>query len=164
MPTTKSIFFLATAALLIVVIGCSKNSSYGSNNQGPDANTTLITQAAWIYDTSGIGANTSGAISFALPPGVLKPCEKDDTLYFKSDGTGTENPGPLACDTTAPKIVHFNWSFTANETAITSSDSLFSGFGGTITITSLTQTQLHLLKQVTVSGLPVILDIYLKHP
>src|SRR5215469_9127702 len=129
MPTTKSIFFLAAATLLVIVMGCSKNSSYG-NNQGQDANMTNITKAAWIYDTAGVGADNSGAISFALPAGVLKPCQLDDTLYFKSDGTGTENSGPIACTPPSPKIVNFTWSFNSNETMINSSDSLFSGFGG----------------------------------
>jgi hypothetical protein len=130
-----------------------------------DQNMIYITQAGWIYDTAGVGSDNSGNISFALPAGVIKPCQQDDTLYFKSDGTGTENPGPISCDTTKPsKPVPFTWSFNSTENMINSSDSLFSGFGGSITITSLTATQLHLLKQVTVSGLPVILDLYLKHP
>lgn len=164
MPTTKAIFLLSASALLLIVLGCSKGSSNYNNTQGQDANMTNITKAAWIYDTAGIGSDNSGTISFALPAGVLKDCEKQDTLYFKSNGTGTENSGPVPCDSTAPKVVPFTWTFNSGENMINSSDSLFTGFGGSITITSLTATQLHLLKQVKVSGLPVILDLYLKHP
>src|SRR6516225_1686684 len=164
MKTALPIFLMTTVSIIYVSTGCSKGNSYGSGNNNMDANMTNITKAAWIYDTAGVGTDNSGTIAFALPAGVLKDCQKEDTLYFKSDGTGTENQGPMKCDTTKTKPINFNWSFTANETMITSSDSLFSGFGGNITITSLTTTQLHLLKQVTVSGVPVIVDLYLKHP
>jgi hypothetical protein len=162
-------------ALLIVIVisvsivymstGCSKGSSYGSNGNNMDANMTNITKAAWIYDTAGIGTDNSGTIALALPPNTIKDCQKEDTIYFKSDGTGTQAQGPLKCDTSNTKPVNFTWTFTNNETMLNSSDSLFSGFGGSITITSLTSTQLHLLKQVTVPSVgPVILDLYLKHP
>jgi hypothetical protein len=156
--------FLIPALLVYMSTGCSKGSSSNNNNPPMDANMTLITQAAWIYDTAGVGSDNSGTIVYPIPAGVIKDCQKEDTLYFKSNGTGVEDQGPLKCDTTNTSPIPFTWSFNTGENMITSSDSLFSGFGGSITITSLTSTQLHLLKQVTVSNVPVIVDLYLKHP
>lgn len=156
MKLLKSAIF-CLSFFFLVFIACSKKSSTQKSNM------ELITQTSWKYDTAGIGADSSGTIITALPSGVLKACQTDNIITFKSDGTGTEDEGPTKCDSASPQTVAFNWSFNANQTAIISSDSLFAGFGGTITITSLTETQLHLLKTVTVQSFPVILDLYLKH-
>jgi len=152
------ISLLAILSVCFILAGsCKKNSS------SPPSNMTLITQSSWKYDTAGVGSDNTGTIAFALPPGTIKDCEKDNILTFKSDGTGTQDEGPTKCDSASPQIVPFTWSFNANQTALTSSDSLFAGFSGSITITKLTQTQLHLMKTVTVQSVPVIVDIYLKH-
>jgi hypothetical protein len=152
------IYFLGFLSAYSILAGsCKKNST------SPPSNMTLITQSAWKYDTAGVGSDNSGTIAFALPQGTIKDCERDNILYFKSDGTGSQDEGPTKCDSASPQTVPFTWSFNANQTAITSSDSLFSSFSGSITITSLTQTQLHLMKTVTVQSIPVIVDIYLKH-
>jgi hypothetical protein len=153
--------FLACLFLIsVLMVSCSKKTN---SSQGSNMNMTLLTSAAWTYDTAGIGDDSSGTIVTGLPPGILQQCQKEDTLYFYNNGTGAENSGPLKCDSTSPESTPFTWSFNNSETAITSSDSLFAGFGGSITITSLTSTQLHLLKVVTVQTIPFIVDIYLKH-
>jgi hypothetical protein len=155
---TPFLYFLSFLSACFILAGsCKKNST------SPPSNMTLMTQASWKYDTAGVGSDNSGTIAFALPQGTIKDCEKDNILNFKSDGTGSQDEGPTKCDSASPQTVPFTWSFNANQTAITSSDSLFSGFSGSITITSLTQTQLHLLKTVTIQSIPVIVDIYLKH-
>ncbi|HTQ26489.1 MAG TPA: hypothetical protein VMI35_00100 [Puia sp.] len=166
MKKTFFIVFLLPASILYMTTGCSKSgSSNNGNNNNEDANMKLITAGPWIYDTAGVGADNSGTIVYALPPGTIKDCQKEDTLYFKSDGTGTEVQGPLKCDTSNTKPVTFTWAFNSQENMLTSSDTLFASFGGSITITSLTSTQLHLLTQVTVSGnLTVPVNLYLKHP
>jgi hypothetical protein len=123
----------------------------------------LITQASWKYDTAGIGADNSGTIVTSLPPGIIKDCQKDNTITFMSNGTGTEDEGPTKCDSASPQTTNFTWSFAANQTEIVSTDSLFVAIGDTLTITSLTTTQLHLLRQLVIQNIPVILDLYLKH-
>ena len=150
-------FMFCLFLLSLFLINCSKKSSSGVSN------TTLITKEAWIYDTAGIGIDSSGTIVSPIPPGVLQACEKEDTLYFYANETGAENAGPIKCDSTSPQSTPFTWSFNSSQNAIISSDSLFSGFGGSISITSLTTTQLHLLKVITVQTIPFIVDIYLKH-
>jgi hypothetical protein len=162
----KPNFPLLPSAILLffLVAACGKSNSSGSGQNNTDANTTLLTQQAWVYDTAGIGIDNSGTIVLGLPPNLLSPCQTDDTLYFKANGTGTENQGPIACNPPTAQSISFQWSFNAQENMITSSDSLFTGFGGSITITSLTATQLHLLKTVQESGSSYIVDLYLKHP
>jgi hypothetical protein len=165
--TMKRPLFLLSLGLIawmLIITGCAKNS-YSSNTTYDTTNMTFLTQQAWIYDTAGIGSPPNpDTIAAALPLGVITPCQTDDTLYFNTNGTGTENQGPIACTPPVQQSTSFQWSFNAQQNMITSSDSLFTGFGGAITITSLNATQLHLLKTVTVAGFPVTIDIYLKHP
>ena len=152
------IYLSLVLALFVLAISCKKNDT----TQQPN-NMSLITQASWKYDTAGVGADSSGTIVFALPPGTIKDCQRDNILTFKSDSTGTNDEGPTKCNQASPQTVPFTWSFSANQKALFSTDSLFSGVGGSFAITSLTQTQLHLLKTVTVQNTPVILNVYLKH-
>jgi hypothetical protein len=159
MKKTIKPFLLFASFVWLLSLACSKKGS----SIKPPSNMDLITQSSWKYDTAGIGSDNSGTIVLALPAGTIKDCQKDNIITFKSDGTGTEDEGPIKCDSLSPQTTPFTWSFNASQTQITSSDSLFTGVGGAITITSLTQTQLHLLKSVTIQSVPVILDIYLKH-
>lgn len=155
-----SISFLSCLFLFsMLCLDCNKKNTGSTQNM----NMTLMTQASWKYDTAGIGNDSSGVIVTALPTGVLKDCEKDNIFTFHSDSTGIDDEGATKCDSTSPQTTPFTWTFNANQKAIVSSDSLFSGFGGYITITVLTSTQLHLMKDVTVQGIPFIVDIYLKH-
>jgi hypothetical protein len=151
--------FLACLFLITTgLVSCSKNSSSST----AVSNMTLITQSAWVYDTAGIGEDSSGVISSALPV-ALPECQKEDTFYFYTNGTGSENAGPMKCDSAGPESTPFNWSFNASQNVISTTDTLFSGFSGNISITSLTETQLHLLTVVLVDNIPFTVDIYLKH-
>jgi Lipocalin-like domain len=154
-----SFFSLLSLGVLcaLVFVNCNKK------NNPQVSNMTLITQAAWKYDTAGIGDDSSGVIVAPPPPGVVKDCEKDNIFYFNTNGTGTEDEGATKCDSTSPQTVAFTWSFNGNQNAINSSDSLFAGIGGSISITSLTATQLHLSKVISVQNIPFIVEIYLKH-
>jgi hypothetical protein len=155
----KSVISCLTCLLIssLLYLACKKNGSSSPSKM------TLITQASWKFDTAGLGNDSSGVIVTALPPGLLLDCQKDNIFTFNSDGTGVDDEGPTKCNPASPQTTPFTWSFNANQNAIVSSDSLFSGIGGTITITLLTSTQLHLMKDVTVQGIPFIVDIYLKH-
>lgn len=154
-PFFRMLLFLFLISLFFV--NCGKKSSSQVSNMA------LITQSGWFYDTAGIGDDSSGVIVTAPPPGLIQQCEKEDTFYFYSNNTGAENAGPIKCDSAGPASTPFTWNFNSSQNAIISSDSLFSGVGGSITITSLTTTQLHLLKVITVQQIPIIVDIYLKH-
>ncbi len=154
---------LGLLAWMGIMTGCGKSNST-SNSSNDTTNTTYLTQQAWIYDTAGLGTPNSDVIAAALPANQISPCQTDDTVYFNSNGTGSENQGPIACTPPVAQSTAFQWSFNAQQNMITSTDSLFTGFGGAITITALNSTQLHLQKTLSVGGFPVTIEIYLKHP
>jgi hypothetical protein len=155
----KGILSICVFAALVyfAMNGCSKKSSPA------ETKTQLITASAWQYDTAGIDLNGDGTIDEALPDTVIPVCVKDNTLTFTSDSTGVENEGAVKCDSASPQTSNFTWSFNAAQTQINFPDSVFGSFGGTVNITSLTTTQLHLEKAVTESGFTVNIAIYLKH-
>jgi hypothetical protein len=158
----KSYFIYILSAIVItgVLLGCSKNNAGGTT---PKTKTELLTQSSWKYDTAGIDANNDGIIDAALPAGYIKDCDRDNVLTFKNDSTGTVDEGPSKCDTASPQTTSFNWSFNSTQTVITSTSQLFSGIGGDFTVHSLSETEFHLGKTVTVSGISINLALYLKH-
>jgi hypothetical protein len=156
----KTISFLCLffCGAVFIMNSCSKKSSSSGQTK-----TQLITASTWKYDTAGIDANGDGTIDEALPTGVIPSCVEDNTLTFNSDSTGTENEGAVKCDTAGAQTTSFTWSFNSSQTIINFPDSVFGPFGGTVNITSLTTTQLHLEKAVTESGLTFNIAVYLKH-
>jgi hypothetical protein len=148
---------LFIALLFFAMNGCSKKSTPA------ETKTQLITASPWQYDTAGIDLAGNGTIDEALPDTTIPACVKDNTLTFTSDSTGVENEGAIKCDSTSPQTAGFTWSFNSGETQINFPDSVFGLIGGTVSITSLTATQLHLEKAVTESGITFNIAIYLKH-
>jgi len=157
----KKILLLGLGCCLIFLIinSCSKKSSSSTTQ----TKMQLITASAWLFDTAGIDLNGDGTIDEALPNGVIPSCIKDNTLTFNSDSTGVENEGTIKCDSASPQTSNFTWSFNSTQSAINLPDSVFGSFTGTIKITSLTATQLHLEQAITDSGLTVNVAVYLKH-
>jgi hypothetical protein len=156
----KRSFFLLLFCfgIFFIIYSCSKKSSSSTQS-----NTQLITSAAWKYDTAGIDENGDGTIDAALPSGIIQSCITDNLLYFNTDSTGTEDEGATKCDSTSPQTAAFTWSFNSSQNQINFPDSVFGTFGGTVNITSLTATQLHLEKAITESGLTFNVAVYFKH-
>jgi len=154
-----SFLFLFFCAAILIINSCSKKSSSSTGQ----TKTQLITASAWKFDTAGIDLNGDGTIDEPLPGGVIPSCITDNTLTFSSDSTGVQNEGAMKCDTSAPQTSNFTWTFSSSQTSIVLPDSVFGSFSGTINITSLTATQLHLEQAVTDSGFTVNVAVYLKH-
>ena len=150
---------LICSSIFLIINSCSKKSSSSTTQ----TKMQLITASAWKYDTAGIDLNGDGLIDEALPGGVIPSCIVDNTLTFNTDSTGVENEGAIKCDTASPQTSNFTWAFNSSQTSIVLPDSLFGTFTGTITITSLTATQLHLEQAVTDSGFTFNIAVYLKH-
>ena len=153
----KLLFF---ALLAFSVYSCSKDD----DDDGPVTNVELISASAWKFDTAGIDANRDGTIDAAIPEDMLESCDTDNTILFRTDGTGTIDEGATKCDDSNPQSVGFTWSFKNNETVINFSDTLFGGLTGDVTIRRLTATQLELAKEVNI-GLPIEIPVIvrLKH-
>ena len=134
-------------------LACSKDDPPA----GP-SKTELITKAAWKYDTGGVDANKDGFVDTNLPPGYVLSCNTDNTLTFNNDGTGVVDEGATKCDAAEPQTRDFTWTFTNNETHINFPTLVFNGLTGDVTIKTLTDTKLELLKEVNI-GAPSTVNV-----
>jgi hypothetical protein len=142
------IFFCATS--------CKKNSSSSTSK------TDQLTSADWKYDNGGIGdANGNIIVNFSTT-GTVPNCMLDNTVRFKSDGTGTVYENANVC-AGAPATSAFTWNFSQNETVLNVSTGAIAGIGGNFKIKTLSATQLSLLKDTTYLGASVTAVINLKH-
>lgn len=154
-----NIFRMALLAGSTLFIGsCSKDDDSGPSK------TSLITSAAWKYENAGLDVNKDGFIDTAVPAGFLVDCDKDNTITFKSDGTGTLDEGATKCDPGNPQTSAFTWSFKNNETMLNFPTAIFTGISGDISILKLTSTELDLSKEVNIGG-PTTVNVIveLKH-
>ena len=140
--------------LSILWAACSKNSSNNSNSR-----VTLMTQAIWKYDTSGIDLNKDGNIDLA---DTLQACFKDNTYQFKTDSTVIVDEGATKCNSTDPQTATYSWKISSGNPAILTSnaDPIFvSG----LTVQTLTSTRLTVYKDTTIQGISFWYVLSLKH-
>ena len=146
----------SAAILLGLFWSCSKNSSSSGNSS-----VSLITSAAWKYDTSGVDLDQNGTVDIADT--VLKPCEKDDVFTFSKDSTGLVDEGPTKCKAGDAQTDPLAWMLTGGDKVlnITSNTVL----NGSLNIYSLTSAKMVLYKDTTVQGVPFSIRylISLKH-
>jgi hypothetical protein len=156
------LWLIPAIAIAIGVASCGKDDD--DDNPPGMTRTELIAASVWKYDTAGIDADRNGTMDTSLPPGIIQSCDTDNTLTFRANGTGTLDEGATKCDDTVPQTSEFTWSFSNNENVVTFSDSLFTGIDGNVNIISLTENDLTLSKEVTISApLTVNVIIKLKH-
>jgi hypothetical protein len=117
--------------------------------------TELITQSSWKFDKAiAVGA---GDISSQVPS-----CLKDNIFIFNSNGTGEVQESTDVCNPTTAST--FTWAFQSNETMLQISAALFPGGSGDFTIVTLTETNLVLSQQMTISPLPpTTVEVTFKH-
>jgi len=147
----------ATLAFLLVCwTACSKSSSSSDNSN----RVTLVTKAAWKYDTAGIDLDRNGTIE--IGDTTLQACYKDNTYLFNKDSTGVADEGATKCSSTDPQTTAFTWSFSGtNQSKITSTADPLLAQG--VNIYSLTDTKFVLYKDTTVLGVNIWYIISLKH-
>ena len=127
------------ALLLFLLPGCKKG-----NSPAPKTNTDLLVQASWKFSSATVGGTDVSAF--------LQACQKDNILAFASAGTGTVDEGPVMCNSGDIQINPFTWSFQSGETVLFISATLFTGGNSTFTLVTLTETQLVVSQNITVSG------------
>lgn len=157
--TEKSLLPVVLVMLLgTVIVSCKKSDSKSASR------TELLAKSAWKYDTAGIDNDNNGTIDLAPPPNTVDDCERDNLIYFNADGTGTLDEGASKCESGDPQTWPFTWSFNADQTAVNSPDSVFSILGGSVRVTLLTETQLHVVQSVTKPPWGTFyVAVYLKH-
>ncbi len=137
----KSHFLILLFFSVVTFTACEKNND---DNQ-PKTKTELISRANWKLAS----ATVSGVDVTASIPG----CQKDNTLAFAANGSGTSDEGATKCSSTDPQSSTFTWSFQNNETTLFISSPILSGGGNTFNIMSLTESELVLSQNVTISGI-----------
>ena len=143
---------------ILIQSSCSKDEDSGPSK------TELIVSGAWKFNKSGVDVNNDGFIDAPVPPGYIVDCDKDNTLTFKNDGSGTLDEGANKCDPANPQTSPFTWSFKNGETYINFSVPVMTGFNGDLKIVKLTSTELNLSKEVIVgSSPPIYVIVELKH-
>src|SRR5436189_4527243 len=109
-------YVLALISIGFITYGCNKDDD---NNSTDDvkAKVQLITSATWKYDTAAI-SDKDGNPTLALPSGIIQSCDKDNTITFKSDSTGTLNQGTTKCSPSDPQTTSFKWWFKEKGTVL----------------------------------------------
>ena len=156
-------YVFALLSIGFIIFSCNKDDD--NNNSGDKEKMTLITSAAWKFDTAAIADNSGNPVT-ALPPGIIQSCDKDNTITFKSDSTGVLNEGTTKCNSTDPQTTNFKWWFKENGTVLYTPDDIFGSgsFTGDFKLLELSATRLRVLKEVTVSPYPTTnVVLYLKH-
>jgi hypothetical protein len=149
-------FLWISASLTILVVCCKKNNSSSNSN----SQMTLMTQAVWKYDTSGIDLNKDGIVDFADT--TLQPCFKDNTFQFNKDSTVIVNEGATKCNASDPQTATYSWSISNTNPPILKSNAdpiLATG----LPVLTLTSTKLTVYKDTTVLGVSLWYILSLKH-
>jgi len=141
-------FAVATLSLVVLFVSCKKSSEKKTN-------TDVITEASWKFDNA-----TANGIDVSS---LLKSCQTDNVLTFSSNGNGMVDEGATKCDSSDPQTNPFTWNFASNETVLHVSTVLFTGGSSDFTVVTLTDTQLVLSQNVTVSGSMQNVVVTFKH-
>lgn len=122
--------FLFVVAVIFISTGCKKKH----DDTPAKTKTQLITQGTWKFSSA-----TSGGFDIS---GLLQSCQKDNTLTFQANGSGTIDEGASKCNAGDPQSNPFTWNFANSENTLHVSTVLFSSGSNDFTIVSLTETQL----------------------
>ena len=155
--------FIGILLGIISFTSCNKKSDPDTNQS---TKTDQISASAWKYENAGIDFNKDGNIDqalSALAPGVIQPCQTDNTITFKKDNSGVVDEGASKCNTADPQTTNFNWNFTENETNLNITNNILPFLSGKFKIVALTATNFSLSKDTTFLNSNVTLVVTLKH-
>jgi hypothetical protein len=157
-------YVFAMLSIGFIIFSCNKDDD---DDKGTDEKSKiqLITSATWKYDTAAVADKNGNPVS-PLPGDVIKSCDKDNTITFKSDSTGVLNEGTTKCSSADPQTTNFKWWFKENGTVLYTPDDIFgsSSFTGDFKVIELTATKLRVTKEVTIAPFPTTnIVLVLKH-
>jgi hypothetical protein len=86
----------------------------------PKTKTELLCSSPWkIYEqTINPGIKIVGGATITDVFAQLDPCDKDDLVLYKSNGTATLDEGPTKCDPLDLQTSTFTWTFNLDETKL----------------------------------------------
>ena len=136
----KPFSFIPVTLLLtsFLFLSCKKSSVHAKSN------IELITQSSWKFDNAKVGGSDVSSL--------LQDCEKDNILFFVSDGTGTLDEGATKCDSTAAQTDPFTWDFANHDSVLHVSTIFFTGGSSDFNILTLSEAQLILSQDINFSG------------
>ncbi len=140
----KKIFPIALYSILLaglLAVSCNKDDDPAPV---PKTKTQLITQSTWKFSAATVGGLDVSSF--------LQACQKDNIITFASNGTGTLDEGPAKCNAPDPQTNPFTWSFQNGETQLFISTTLFAGGSTLFNLVTLSETQLIISQNITVSG------------
>src|SRR4051812_45926755 len=122
---TMKKYVFALLSIGFIFYACKKDDDKKSDDA--NANVQLITSSTWKYDTVGVDTDKDGKADTPIPGFInaVQPCDRDNTVTFKSDSTGVLNAGASKCNTGDPQTTSFKWWFKNNGTTLYSPNSLF---------------------------------------
>jgi hypothetical protein len=142
-------------AVIAILLLCFFLSACKKSSTSSKTRTELLTQSSWKFDN----AKVNGVDVSAL----LQTCQKDNIIVFASAGTGTLDEGATKCNSGDPQTSSFTWNFATNETVLHVSTVLFAGGSSDFNIVTLSDTQLVLSQDITVSGTTQNAVVTFKH-
>lgn len=101
---------------LFLIIGCSKGGD-SSTTPPTTSKATLLTSADW--GIAGVQYKAVSASVWTDYYATMKPCEKDNRVVFRANGSYESNEGLTKCNPNDPQITETGtWSFSTNETIL----------------------------------------------
>ncbi|MHA4807929.1 hypothetical protein ACX0G9_07475 [Flavitalea flava] len=134
-------------SVCLIGASCDKNNSSGHDLE-------LLTHASWKYEKAGFDSNEDGVFD-ALDPRIAG-CEKDNTITFRNDGSGSLEEGPVKCKLSDPDSLPFSWSFQNKDSTFYFQDQYFK-------VRSLTRDWLEIFADQSLGGVSTRYVIILKH-
>jgi len=149
MKKQLSFLFVLIAANFFIYSSCNKDDYTPPT---PKTKTQLITQSNWKFKSATVGGS----------PYTFPSCQTDNILSFSTAGTGTVDEGATKCNAGDPQINNFTWVFQNSETEILLSAPLFPNGSNTVTVNSITETELILTIPVTI-GPTIMVQVTFQH-
>jgi hypothetical protein len=119
------------AVMLVLIVGFA---ACGKEEDPPPTKTQLLTSASWKFK--------SASVSGVDITNQLQACQKDNVYTFNSSGSSAMDEGATKCNAADPQSTSGTWSFASNETIINLASPLFTGGGTSLTVVTLSETEL----------------------
>jgi lipocalin-like protein len=138
---------IAPLSVGLSLAGCDKNHSSGRDID-------MLTHTTWKYEKAGFDSDNDGVFD-ALDPRIAG-CERDNTIIFRVDGTGSMQEGAIKCKPSDPDSLPFVWSLQDNDSTIYFQNQYYK-------IRELTDNRLELYADENLGGVSTRYIIVLKH-
>jgi hypothetical protein len=96
-------------AILVMPFGLGLSQASCDQRDVSGHDLELLTHSPWKYEKAGFDSDADGVFD-ALDPRIAG-CERDNTIIFKSDGTGSLLEGAIKCKIADPDSLPLMWAF-----------------------------------------------------